>query len=128
MPLFSKEDFTSENAQRLSVIIMKDMGKNPLTPFRGLPPSQQTKFNRLMNDYIKRLGEDWEQTLLGDFNQIVNEDILNEDFDPTTTLVPDFNPTPQLLLTDEQREFLETQEREKSLIKQDELKCENVKV
>lgn len=120
MPLFSKDDFTKENAQRLSVIIMKDMGKNPLTTFKSLPPSQQTKFNRLMNEYIKGLGEDWEQTLLGDFNRIVNEDILNEDFDPTTTFIPDYNPTPQLLLTDEQREFLEAQEREKSLIKQQE--------
>jgi hypothetical protein len=73
-----------------------------------------------MNEYIKKLGEDWKQTLLGDFNQIVNEDILNEDFDPTTTLIPDYNPTPQLLLTDEQKEFLEAQEREKSLIKQQE--------
>lgn len=120
MPLFSKEDFTSENAQRISVIIMKDMGKNPLTPFKSLPPSQQTKFNRLMNEYIKSLGEDWENTLLGSFNRIVNEDILNEDFDPTTTFIRDYNPTPQLLLTDEQREFLEAQEREKSLIKQQE--------
>jgi hypothetical protein len=105
MPRFSKEDFTPENATRLSVIIMPRMGKNPLASFRDMNPTTQKKFNRLMNEYIATLGEDWEETLLADFNQIVNEDILNEDFDAAKQIVPELNTDSALLLSEEQREF-----------------------
>ena len=91
MYMFSKDDFTKENAQRLSVIIM--------TPFVSLSESQKAKFNRLLNEYInsRLLGDDWLQTLLDDFNRIVNEDILNEDFDPSKVYVPIYNTERQLL-------------------------------
>jgi hypothetical protein len=105
MPKFSKEDFTPENATRLSVIIMPKIGKNPLTSFKSLPTSQRTKFNRLMNEYIASLGENWEDTLLADFNAIVNEDILNEDFDPTKQFVPELTTGNTLILSEEQKEF-----------------------
>jgi len=105
MPFFSKEDFTSENAQRLSVIIMPKVGKLPLFPFRALPEGMKKKFNRIMNEYIQSLGEDWEETLLADFNQIVAEDILNEDFDPAKQPVQEVNNDLTVQLTDEQKEF-----------------------
>jgi hypothetical protein len=73
MPLFSKEDFTQKNATRLTVIIMKGMGKNPLTRFKDLPPTQQKKFNQLLNEYIQTLGEDWEKKILADFDLILFE-------------------------------------------------------
>ena len=97
--MFSKDNFTKENAQRLSVIIMTQMSKPPLTPFVSLSESQKIKFNRLLNEYINShlLGDDWEETLLNDFNRIVNEDILNEDFDPSKTYVPVYNTELQLL-------------------------------
>ena len=97
--MFSKEDFTKENAQRLSVIIMTEMGSPPLTSFLSLSDSQRIKFNRLLNAYIQsKLQEvNWTAVLLNDFNRIVNEDILNEDFDPSKHYVPICNPIPQLL-------------------------------
>jgi hypothetical protein len=105
MPLFGKDDFNSENAQRLSVIIMPKVGKPPLFPFRALPEGMKKKFNRIMNEYIQSLGEDWEETLLADFNQIVAEDILNEDFDAAKQPVQEVNTELTIQLTDEQKEF-----------------------
>jgi hypothetical protein len=113
MPKFSKEDFTTENAIRLSVITMKRMELKPLTDFRDLPESQKKKFNRLMNEYIANLGEDWETKILDDFNLIVNEDILTEEFNPSTQMVRELNTDIQILLTDEQKEFLEKVKEEK---------------
>ena len=97
--MFSKNDFTKDNAQRLCVIIMTQMSKPPLTPFVSLSESHKLKFNRLLNEYINSylLGDDWLQTLLDDFNRIVNEDILNEDFDPSKVYVPIYNTETQLL-------------------------------
>jgi hypothetical protein len=91
--MFSKEDFNSENAQRLSVIIMTYMNKPPLTAFKALRDSQKQKFNRLLNEYIQKelQQENWRDTLLCDFNRIVNENILNEDFDPSKQYVPIYN-------------------------------------
>jgi len=117
MPAFSHEDFNPENATRLSVIIMKRMGKPPLTGFKSLPPSQQTKFNRLMNEYIQSLGEVWQPKLMGDFNEIVNEDILNEEFDPSKESVPQLKQEKELLLTEEQKGFFEMDENEGELAK-----------
>ena len=112
MPKFSKEDFTQDNAIRISVIIMNRMGKNPLGDFRELPQSQKSKFNRLMNEYIGSLGEDWETKLLADFNQIVNEDILNEDFDPSKLQVKQLITERQVLLSPEQEEWIKKEEAE----------------
>jgi len=112
MPTFSKEDFTQENATRLMVIIMKEMGKPPLHQFRDLSPTLKTKFNRLMNEYIQSLGEDWETRILADFNQIVGEDILNEEFDAGRVLVRDTISQKNVLLTDEQKEWIENEEAE----------------
>jgi hypothetical protein len=104
---FSKEDFTSDTAQRLSVIIMKQMGKPLLCSFRSLGGSQQSKFNRLMNEYIRSLPEDWQPKLMNDFNTIVSEDLLNEEFDPSETFVPILNTETEVLLSEEQKTFLE---------------------
>jgi hypothetical protein len=103
--MFSKEDFTPENAQRLTVIINSRIGHPPLTPFREHIPAQQKKFNRVMNEYIKALPEDWMPVLLRDFDQIVSEDILNEAFDPSKIHV--YAGDKELLLTDEQRKEYE---------------------
>ena len=84
---------------------MMQMGKPPLSSFRGLGSSQQVKFNRLLNDYIRDhlQDENWKTKLLSDFNRIVNEDILNEEFDPSKEYVPIVNTEYQLLLTEEQQ-------------------------
>jgi len=103
---FTMEDFHKpEIAQRISVITMMQMGKNPLTPFKNLDPSVQKKFNRLMNNYIKTLPDDFMPKLLEDFNQIVNEEIFNESFNPALFNVP--RGDKKLLLTDEQKDLIE---------------------
>jgi len=112
MPKFSKEDFTQENATRLMVLVMKRMGRPLLSQFRDLPHSQKVKFNRVMNEYIQSLGEDWEKVMLDEFNRLVNEDILNEEFDPTTTIVKDNRTDRQVLISPEQDEWIKTEEAE----------------
>ena len=105
---FTQADFTPENAQRLSVIVCHRMNINPLSSFNSLPPSQRTKYNRILNEYVNSLGDDWYTKLLTDFNNIVNEDILNENFQPSKQYVPQVNTDRTLLLTPEQQEFLES--------------------
>ena len=109
MPKFSKEDFTQDNATRIMVIIMSKMGRPPLTQFKDLPQSQKTKFNRLMNEYIADLGEDWNTKLLDDFNLIVNEDILNEEFDAGRVFVRETITDRNVLLNEEQQEWIKTE-------------------
>ena len=106
---FTKEDFNSENAQRLTVIINKEMGLPPLTSFMTLPPTKKNKFNRLLNAYIQSLGDDWSTKLMTDFNTIVNEDILNEDFQAKNQFVPICNTDKVLLLSEEQKEWIAEQ-------------------
>ena len=61
MPPFTKEDFLKpEVGQRLSVIIMSKMNKNVLQPFTKLIAKDKKEFNKLLNEYIGSLGEDWE--------------------------------------------------------------------
>jgi hypothetical protein len=102
---FSQEDWNPENAQRLSVIIMTQMNKPPLTSFKTLDPSVQTKFNRLLNKYIQALPDDFMPKLLEDFNQIVNEDIMNESWNPAVYNVP--RGDHKLLLTEEQKKLMD---------------------
>jgi len=92
---------------------MTQMKRPPLTQFKDLPPSQKKKFNRLLNEYIFELPDDWESVILADFNRIVLEDILNEDFDPSKMVVKDCNTEPQMLLTEEQKQFLGKVKEEK---------------
>jgi hypothetical protein len=107
MPKFSNADFTTENATRLSVITMPKIGREPLTGFKSLNEGQQKKFNRVMNEYIQSLGENWEETLLADFNTIVSEDILNGDFNAGNHAVPELNSQHTLVLSPEQKEFFQ---------------------
>lgn len=117
MPKFNQLDWTKDNAQRLSVIIMCKLGKHPLTSFRDLQPSQKLKFNRLLNDYIIASGDDWNDKLLAEFNTIVTEDILNEEYNPEKTYVPLVNTTPELLLSPEQIRWAEERQLAEDLAK-----------
>lgn len=118
MPKFSTADFNKENSQRLSVIIMPRLGLKPLHSFRALSDGQQKKFNRLMNEYIQTLGEDWFDTIIKDFNQIVNEEILTDTFDASTIHIPSHSVSErELLLSEEQKEFFADKPEEFSKIK-----------
>jgi hypothetical protein len=111
---FTAEDFTAENATRLSVIIQSKMGNPPLTPFKSLMDSQQKKFNRLLNEYVSMLGNDWYNIILDQFNLIMQEDVLNEAFDPSKQTIGMVGGNKELLLSDEQKDFI-TKELEKDI-------------
>jgi len=94
------------------------IGKHPMSSFHTLPETQKRKFNRTMNDYIRdRLGENWEEVLHEDFNAVVLEDILNEDFDPSKQFVPELNSKTELILNEEQNEYFEKNPEELGKIK-----------
>ena len=111
---FTAEDFTAENATRLSVIIQSKMGNPPLTPFKSLMESQQKKFNRLLNEYVNMLGDDWYNIILDQFNLIMQEDVLNESFDPSKQTIGMVGGNKELLLSDEQKDFI-TKELKKDI-------------
>jgi len=103
---FSQEDFTPENAERLKLITNHKLLLPLLTPYYSLAPTMKTKFNRVMNEYIQTLGEDWESKLLTDFNTLVNEELLNEDFDPSKQFIKEMNTDKQILYSPEQEQWI----------------------
>jgi hypothetical protein len=113
MPYFSKEDWTAENATRLNLIVMTKMALDPFSLFRDLGESQKKKYNRILNQYIQSLGENGVEQLKQEFDQLVTEDILTENFKPEKVFVPVMNSEPQLLLREDQKEFWETSEKER---------------
>jgi len=115
---FGKDDFNKENAQRLSVIIMPKLGYAPLHSFKALGDSQQKKFNRIMNEYIQKLPDNWQEVLMEDFNRIVNEDILNEDFNAGNQFVSVIGAR-ETILSQEQKEYYadKPEELEKVMVK-----------
>jgi hypothetical protein len=113
MPYFSKEDWTPENATRLNLIVMTKMALDPFSLFKDLGESQKKKYNRILNQYIQSLGENGVEQLKQEFDQLVTEDILTENFKPEKVFVPQINSEPQLLLREDQKEFWETSERER---------------
>ena len=113
MPYFSKEDWTAENATRLNLIVMTKMALDPFSLFRDLGESQKKKYNRILNQYIQSLGENGVEQLKQEFEQLVTEDILTENFKPEKVFVPVMNSEPQLLLREDQKEFWETSEKER---------------
>ena len=115
--MFTQEDF-KENSTRLSVIIMSQIGNPPLTSFLSLSDGHQMKFNRLLNSYIRTLGTNWSETITSDFDTIVHEDILNDKFKPEMSYyIRELSTVRQLVLSDEQKAFFETQPDELAKIK-----------
>ena len=108
MPFFSKEDFLiPEVGQRLSVIIMSKLEKNVLTPFYKLITKEKKKFNQIMNEYIASLGEDWEETLTKDFNEVCNLELFDSENFFKAENIPTQVGECELILTDEQKQFEE---------------------
>jgi hypothetical protein len=103
---FQATDFKGETATRLGVIIQSKMGNPPLMLFRDLGESQKKKFNRLLNEYVNMLGEDWENIIQDQFNLICSEDIFVESFDPSKLDILLTGGNKELLLTEEQKEFI----------------------
>jgi len=78
--MFTPEDFKGETAQRLQVIIMTRMSKHPLTNFKTMMTHEKKKFNKILNQYIAELPDDWEGKVVDDFHSACNEEIFNESF------------------------------------------------
>jgi len=116
MPLFSHADFNEDNTTRLRVIIMPQIKRPPLTAFNQLLINEKVVFNKLLNEYIQKLGEDWNETILRDFNEIATTEIFNDTFDASKHKVAIKNETFSLALTDEQREFFADKPEELSKI------------
>jgi len=103
MTKFSTADFQGDTALKLGVITAHKCGLHPLTKFRDCP--SKTKYNRMLNEYVNSLGEDWETTLTRDFQTIINEEVMNENFDPSVLQVSGLSTTKTLLMTNEQYEL-----------------------
>lgn len=100
--MFQQSDFCGETAFRLRVIINYKLGLKVLTEFSSLSPLKQKEFNKLLNEYIKALPDDWEPKLVTEFNEIAYDQILH-DMKPEQMLVPPGDKI--LLLTEEQQKL-----------------------
>jgi hypothetical protein len=81
MPAFTMEDFKNKEVlEKLQVIIMSQINKNPLLGFRNLSSGEKKKFNKALNEYVRSLPEEWELTLQNEFNTICIDDIFTEKF------------------------------------------------
>jgi hypothetical protein len=100
--MFQQSDFCGDTAFRLRVIINYKLGLKVMTEFSSLSPLKQKEFNKLLNEYIKALPDDWEPKIVTEFNEIAYDQILH-DMKPEQMLVPPGDKT--LLLTEEQQKL-----------------------
>ena len=108
MPLFTKEDFLKpEVGQRLSVIIMSKINKNVLTLFNKLITKDKKEFNKYLNEYIASLGEDWEETIIKDFNEVCTLELFDTENYFKAENIPTQVGESELILTEEQKQFEE---------------------
>ena len=77
MPVFGTDDFKGDTLIKLSVILMPTLGKPSLFGFSQLTDLEKQRFNKKMNKYIANLGENWEDTLNRDFNEVCRLDSEN---------------------------------------------------
>jgi hypothetical protein len=92
------------HADKLQVIINKQMGNPVLKSFHSLAKTTKTKFNKLLNDYINTCQSI--DHMCQEFCDICQEDIFNEEFNPEEYRNLSENTDHTLLLTEEQRENL----------------------
>ena len=108
MPLFTKEDFLKPDVgQRLSVIIMSKINKNVLTLFNKLITKDKKEFNKHLNEYIASLGEDWEETIIKDFNEVCTLELFDTENFFKAENIPTQVGESELILTEEQKQFEE---------------------
>jgi len=92
---------------------MVKMGLEPLENYKKLGEAKKKRFNKIMNEYIRELGENWQTRLTDDFNEIINEQVLNEEFKSEKIFVKDAIMTPELILSDQHKEWALEREAEK---------------
>ena len=100
----TEEEF-AEHASRLMVIVNNKCGYELTTNFHKMGDIKKKYFNSELNKYIKECKS--VEDIVNEFNELVNGRILNEDFQPENIVIRNTNPTPELLLTEEQKQHLE---------------------
>jgi hypothetical protein len=97
--MFTQDDF-KEQAIRLKFIINYKLGLDVFSEFKDMSHLKQKEFNIKLNEYIKALPEEWEKTLMDDFNDICGDQVFHN-FKPEKMNVPVLTGN-TLLLTEEQ--------------------------
>jgi hypothetical protein len=106
---FNQDDFKNpEVLQQLQVIILSEIGKNPLGSYRNLSAGEKKKYNKSLNTYINALPEEWKPKIQNDFNTICIDDIFTPKFRPENHLFGcDIDTDIKELRTEEQLEKVE---------------------
>jgi hypothetical protein len=98
--MFTQDDFKSQ-AIRLKIIINYKLGLNIFSEFKDMSRLKQKEFNIKLNEYIKALPDDWEETVMNDFNEICADQIFHK-FEPEKMHVP-LGGSIRLLTEEQQR-------------------------
>ena len=79
--MFSNKVIQGDNLDRLCCIIMHQMGQHPLQQYALLSYASQKEFDNKLNEYIKLLPDkNWEEKLINDFNDVINNKIFVKEF------------------------------------------------
>jgi len=84
----------NDNHTKIQVVLMVEMGKPPLTPFKSLSLGGQRKFNERLNTYIKSFPdneEEWDAKIQEDFNTACLEELFVPSFRPENQFVAILN-------------------------------------
>ena len=88
--MFSTKDFSEEkNRVKLNAIIMDKLMLCPLTPFSKLEGhTLKRKYNTELQQYIKSLDDNWNETITKDFNYIMGDYMSSSQFQPENLFIP----------------------------------------
>lgn len=92
---FQKEDFTQDIARELNAVIMEQMGRHPLFNFGNLNPRSQNKFNKLLNEFINQMPDDWRPYLAECYNDVMCDRVFNEGFKAELCTVKEIQHAPE---------------------------------
>ena len=88
--MFSNDDFKEETTRlKLNAIIMDKLLLSPLTPFSKLEGNSiKRKYHIELQQYIKSLNENWNETMTNDFNLIMGDYMSSNNFQPENLFIP----------------------------------------
>ena len=88
--MFSTKDFSDgTNRLKFNAIIMDKLLLPPLTPYSKLEGQTiKRKYHNELQEYIRTLDENWNETLTKDFNLIMGDYMSSNKFQPESLYVP----------------------------------------
>jgi hypothetical protein len=86
---------------------MSKINKNVLTLFSKLITKDKKEFNKYLNEYIASLEEDWEETIIKDFNEVCTLELFDTENYFKAENIPTQVGESELILTEEQKQFEE---------------------